>query len=179
MEPFLTDIRDIRKRARASIAEGAVTDAYKADRERVVTVLNQALATEIVCTLRYKFHYLMASGISSEAVKAEFLEHAVEEQEHADRLALRIVQLNGKPDLNPANLTARSHSEYVEGNSLVAMIEEDLVAERVAIETYCDIIRWLGDADPTSSRLLKEILEKEEEHAEDLSSLLQNAPASP
>lgn len=173
MEPFLSDIREIRDRARASISEGALTGAYKADPEKVITVLNAALATELVCVLRYKSHYYMATGLASEGVKAEFLEHANEEQEHADRLAARIVQLNGKPDLNPATLTARSHSEYAEGDDLETMIKEDLVAERIAIETYTEIIHWLGDKDPTTSRLIKEILEKEEEHAEDLSSLLQ------
>ena len=172
MEPFLTDIRDIRERARAATADGAVTDAYKADAEQVVAVLNEALATELVCVLRYKFHYYMATGLASEAVKAEFLQHAAEEQLHADRLAARIVQLNGKPNLDPNSLTARSHSEYIEGGDLTSMIKEDLVAERVAIETYTDIIHWLGDKDPTTSRMLKEILEKEEEHAEDLLSLL-------
>jgi len=173
MEPFLTDIREIRDRARATITEGAVTSAYRADREKVIAVLNEALATELVCVLRYKFHYYMASGLSSEAVKSEFLQHAIEEQGHADRLAARIVQLNGKPDLNPANLTEHSHSEYVEGGDLRSMIREDLVAERIAIQTYSEIIRWLGDKDPTSCRLMKEILEKEEEHAEDLASLLE------
>ncbi len=173
MEPFLTDIRDLRTRARASISKGAVTGAYKANREQVVAVLNAALATELVCVLRYKYHYYMASGLASEAVKAEFLEHAAEEQAHADRIAARIVQLNGKPDLNPATLTGRSHSEYAEGADLGSMIKEDLVAERIAIETYTEIIRWLGDGDPTTTRLMKEILEKEEEHAEDLASLLQ------
>lgn len=175
MEPFLTDIRDLRARARASLTTGAVTGAYKANREQVVEVLNAALATELVCVLRYKFHYYMASGLAAEAIKSEFLAHAAEEQAHADRIAARIVQLNGKPDLNPETLTARSHSEYAEGADLSAMIKEDLIAERIAIETYTEIIRWLGDGDPTTSRLMKEILEKEEEHAEDLASLLQGA----
>jgi bacterioferritin len=172
MEPFKTDISDIRDRARAAISDGAITGAYKADREQVVEVLNCALATEIVCVLRYKYHYYMAVGLSSEAVRAEFLEHANEEQQHADRLAARIVQLNGKPDLSPDSLTGRSHSEYVEGTDLISMIKEDLVAERIAIETYTDIIGWLGTKDPTSCQLMRDILEKEEEHAEDLSSLL-------
>lgn len=175
MEAFLTDIRTLRARARDSIGAGAVTGAYKADREQVIEVLNAALATELVCVLRYKYHYYMASGLASEAIKSEFLAHAAEEQVHADRIAARIVQLNGKPDLNPATLTARSHSEYAEGADFQAMIKEDLIAERIAIETYTEIIRWLGDGDPTTTRLMKEILEKEEEHAEDLASLLQKS----
>lgn len=170
---FLSDIEEIRKRARQSIEQGAVTDNYKADVNAVVKVLNEALATEIVCVLRYKSHHYMASGIHSQAVAEEFLEHAKEEQEHADSIAERIIQLNGKPDLNPAGLLTRSHSEYVEGETLTDMIKEDLVAERIAIDSYSEIIRYLGDKDPTSRRLMEEILAKEEEHAEDMKTLLE------
>ena len=151
-----------------------MTGAYKADREQVIKVLNEALATELVCVLRYKRHYFMASGINSDAVKEEFLEHAGEEQEHADSICTRIVQLNGAPNLNPEGLASRSHAEYAEGSDLVSMLKEDLIAERIAIETYGDIIRWLGDADVTTRRLMESILAKEEEHAEDLASLLAN-----
>jgi bacterioferritin len=173
---FLSDIEDVRRRARQHISEGAVTDGYKADRGRVISVLNEVLATEIVCTLRYRRHYHTAEGIASESVKQEFLEHAREEQAHADQVAERIVQLGGEPDFNPGTLAERSHAEYVEGISLRSMIEEDLVAERIAIETYMEIARWLADGDPTSRRLIEQILEKEEEHAEDLVSLLGRLP---
>ena len=170
--PFLTDVETLRRRARSHMEEGAVTPSYGADREAVVKVLNDALATEIVCVLRYKRHYFMAQGIASDSVKKEFLEHAGEEQEHADRIAERIVQLGGEPDLNPATLTSRSHSEYVPGKTLVDMIREDLVAERVAIESYREIVEWLHGKDPTTHRMLREILAVEEEHAEDMASLL-------
>ncbi len=176
MPDFLNDIEGIRRRAREHIAEGAVTSGYHADRARVIKVLNEVLATETVCVLRYKRHYYMASGMASDSVKEEFLEHAEEEQRHADQVAERIVQLGGEPDLDPRTLMERSHSEYVEGESLKSMIEEDLVAERVAIETYMEIARWLGDGDPTTRRLIEQILEKEEEHAEDLVSLLGRLP---
>lgn len=170
--PFLSDIRELRERARRHIQRGAVTENYRADRETVIRVLNEALATEIVCVLRYKRHYFMASGIHAQAVAAEFQEHAAEEQEHADRIAERITQLNGEPNFNPEGLASRSHSEYVEGGSLLEMIREDLVAERVAIESYGEIVRYLGNDDPTSRRLMEEILAKEEEHADDLQRLL-------
>jgi len=173
-QPFLADIQALRKRAREHIEQGAVTPSYDADATAVCKVLNDALATEIVCVLRYRRHYYMAAGIHSEAVKQEFLEHANEEQGHADRIAERIVQLGGEPDLNPAGLASRSHSEYVEGATLRDMIREDLVAERVAIESYRDIVQWLGQRDPTTRRILEEVLAKEEEHAEDMSTLLQN-----
>jgi bacterioferritin len=169
---FITDVDEIRKRARQHIEEGAVTEGYKGDRETVIKVLNDALATEIVCVLRYKRHFFMAKGINSEPVAAEFEEHAREEQEHADRIGTRIVQLGGEPDLNPSGLLARSHSEYAEGKSLLDMIKEDLIAERIAIDTYSDIIRYIGDKDPTTRRLLEEILEQEEEHADDLANML-------
>jgi bacterioferritin len=170
---FLTDIQEIRRRARQSIEQGALTKGYKADPEAVVKILNQALATEIVCTLRYRNHYYMANGIHSQAVAAEFLEHANEEQQHADMIAERIIQLNGKPNFNPEGMLTRSHSEYVEAEGLVEMIKEDLVAERVAVESYSEIIRYLGENDPTSRRLMEEILAKEEEHAEDLKTLIE------
>jgi bacterioferritin len=171
--PFLSDIRELRERARKHIQQGAVTENYRADRETVVRLLNEALATEIVCVLRYKRHYFMASGIQAQAVAQEFQEHAAEEQQHADLIAERITQLNGEPNLNPEGLASRSHSEYVEGDSLVDMIREDLVAERVAIESYSEIVRYLGNDDPTSRRLMEEILAKEEEHADDLQRLLE------
>jgi bacterioferritin len=170
---FLTDIQEIRRRARQSIESGAVTEGYKADVDTVVRILNEALATEIVCVLRYKNHYYMATGIHSQAVAEEFLEHAKEEQEHADLIAERIIQLNGRPDFSPQGLQTRSHSEYIEGETLADMIREDLVAERIAIESYSEIIRYLGDKDPTSRRLMEDILAKEEEHADDLKTLIE------
>jgi len=170
--PFLTDIKTLRERARQHIEEGALTKTYGADAEAVCNVLNDALATELVCVLRYKRHYYTADGIHSESVKKEFLEHAKEEQEHADDIAERIVQLGGKPDFNPAGLTSRSHAEYVEGETLRDMIKEDLVAERIAIDSYREIVQWLHGKDSTTRRLMESILAKEEEHAEDLSSLL-------
>ncbi len=176
MGQFASDIEAIRKHARENMSSGAITKGYKADREQVINVLNDVLATEIVCVLRYKRHYYMAEGFSSESVKAEFLEHAKEEELHADMVAERISQLGGDPDFNPATLIKRSHSEYVEGQTLRSMVEEDLVAERIAIETYSDIVRWLGVNDPTSRRVIEQILEKEEEHAEDMLTLLGRLP---
>jgi len=170
--PFLTDIRELRRRAREHIEQGAVTNGYQADRDAVIKILNDVVATEIVCVLRYKRHYYMASGIHAKAVAQEFLQHAAEEQIHADQAADRIVQLGGAPDFNPEGLLTRSHSEYVEGTSLVEMIQEDLVAERIAIESYNEIIRYLGDGDPTTRTMIEGILAKEEEHAEDMKSLL-------
>ena len=170
---FLTDISEIRRRARQHIEDGAVTDSYKGDRKVVLRVLNEALATEIVCVLRYKRHHYMAKGIHSQAVAEEFLEHAAEEQEHADLIAERITQLDGEPNFNPEGLLTRSHSEYVEGESLVDMIREDLIAERIAVESYSEIIRYLADNDPTSRRMMESILAKEEEHAEDMKTLLE------
>ena len=170
---FLSDITEIRRRARQHIEGGAVTDSYKGDRKVVLRVLNEALATEIVCVLRYKRHHYMAKGIHSQAVAEEFLEHAAEEQEHADLIAERITQLDGEPNFNPDGLLTRSHSEYVEGETLVDMIREDLVAERIAVESYSEIIRYLADNDPTSRRLMESILAKEEEHAEDMKTLLE------
>jgi bacterioferritin len=170
---FITDIQTLRKRAREHIEKGAVTPGYGADRDIVVKLLNEALATEIVCTLRYKRHFFMAKGINAEAVATEFAEHAAEEQQHADQIAQRIVQLGGAPDLSPQGLAARSHAEYVEGNSLIDMIKEDLVAERIAIDSYKDMVQYLGSKDPTTRRLMEEILAKEEEHADDLVTLLE------
>jgi bacterioferritin len=171
--PFVTDIKELRARARRHMERGAVTEDYRADRDTVVRILNEALATEIVCVLRYKRHHFMASGIHAQAVAAEFLEHANEEQGHADQIAQRIVQLGGEPDFNPQGLHTRSHSEYVEGTTLLDMIREDLVAERVAIESYSEIVRYLGNNDPTTRRMMEEILAKEEEHADDLRTLIE------
>jgi bacterioferritin len=171
---FLSDIATLRKRAREHIAQGAVTPGYHADRDVVIKLLNEALATEIVCTLRYKRHYFMAKGIHAEGVAAEFLEHATEEQQHADQIAARLVQLGGEPDFSPDGLVSRSHAEYVEGENLESMIREDLVAERIAIDSYREIIAYLGEKDPTTRRLMEEILAKEEEHADDLANLLED-----
>ncbi len=173
-KPFLTDIETIRKRARQHIEQGAVTAGYSADRQTVIKLLNEALATEIVCVLRYKYHYYMASGIHAKSVAAEFREHAGEEQEHADRIAERITQLDGTPNFSPEGLLSRSHSEYVEGRDLIEMIKEDLVAERIAIDSYREFIQYLGNDDPTTRRMLEEILAVEEEHAEDLGTMLEN-----
>jgi bacterioferritin len=172
-KPFLTDIKTLRERARQHIEQGAVTEGYKADRETVIKVLNEALATEIVCVLRYRRHYFMASGINAEGVAAEFLQHSNEEQGHADLIAQRIVQLGGEPNFNPEGLLTRSHAEYVEGETLTDMIKEDLVAERIAIDSYRDIVQYLGNDDPTSRRLMETILAVEEEHADDLVNLLE------
>ena len=169
---FLTDIKTLRERARKHIENGAVTENYKADRQTVIRILNEALATEIVCVLRYKRHYFMAVGIHAQAVADEFLQHANEEQGHADQIAERITQLGGAPNLNPDGLLSRSHSEYKEGDTLVEMIKEDLIAERIAIESYSEIIRYLGNDDVTSRRLMEGILAVEEEHADDLAKLL-------
>ena len=170
--PFLTDVATLRARAREHIDQGAVTSDYGLDRAQVCGVLNAALATEIVCVLRYRRHYFVAQGLAAEGVKSEFLEHASEEQAHADEIAERIVQLGGEPDLDPKGLASRSHSEYVEGETLRDMIREDLVAERIAIESYREIILWLGNGDPTTRKMMEEILAKEEEHADDMASLL-------
>lgn len=172
-KPFLTDIKTLRDRARQHIENGAVTEGYSADRETVVKLLNEALATEIVCVLRYRRHYFMASGINAESVAPEFLQHANEEQGHADQLAQRIVQLKGEPNFNPEGLLTRSHAEYVEGNSLTEMIREDLVAERIAIDSYREMIAYFGNDDPTSRRMMEGILAMEEEHADDLVNLLE------
>ncbi len=175
-QPFVTDVKALRERARRHIERGAVTDGYQADRETVIKICNEALATEIVCVLRYKRHYFMAEGINADSVAAEFAEHAAEEQAHADRIAERIVQLGGEPNLSPDGLSSRSHSEYVEGDTLVDMIKEDLIAERIAIDSYKEIIEYLGDKDSTTRRMFEEILAVEEEHADDRVSLLGGFP---
>ena len=172
-KPFLTDIRTLRKRARQHIENGAVTPGYQADRDTVIRILNEALATEIVCVLRYKRHHFMATGINAQSVAQEFLQHANEEQMHADQIAQRIVQLGGAPNFSPEGLLTRSHAEYVEGDSLIDMIKEDLIAERIAIDSYREMIAYLGNDDPTTRRMLEGILAMEEEHAEDLSTLLE------
>jgi bacterioferritin len=175
---FQSDLEAIRRRARQKMEDGAVTGAYHADRERVIGVLNEVLATELVCVLRYKNHYFMASGIHAQPVAEEFLQHANDEQTHADWVAKRITQLGGVPNFNPEGLAKRSHAEYREGTSLEEMIREDLVAERVAIETYSEIIRWLGNDDPTTRRLMEDILKMEEDHANDLANLLESLDGS-
>jgi bacterioferritin len=171
-KPFLTDIKTLRERARKHMETGAVTPGYKADRTKVISLLNEALATELVCVLRYKRHHYMAVGINAQPVAAEFLQHANEEQGHADQLAQRIVQLQGEPNFSPEGMLTRSHSEYVEGGSLTEMIQENLVAERIAIDSYGEMIRYIGDDDPTTRQMLVGILAMEEEHAEDLATLL-------
>ena len=171
-KPFLTDVKELRRRARQHMQEGAVTEGYRADKETVIKLLNEALATEIVCVLRYKRHYFMAQGIHSDPIASEFLQHANEEQGHADQISNRIVQLGGAPNLNPEGMLMRSHSEYVEGQNLVDMIKEDLVAERIAIDSYTEMIRYVGENDITTRRMLEGILAVEEEHADDLSSFL-------
>ena len=175
-QPTLTDVQTLRSRARQHIEEGAVTAGYHADRDVVNKMLNEALATELVCVLRYRRHYFMARGIHSQAVATEFLEHSNEEQGHADRIAERIVQLGGEPNFSPDGLTSRSHAEYVEGATLADMIREDLVAERIAIDSYREMAQYVGDRDPTTRRMLEEILAVEEEHADDLADLLQGVP---
>ena len=166
------NIASVQERARQKIEQGAITEAYEADRDTVVKMLNSALATELICMLRYKRHFFMARGINAEPVAAEFGEHADEEQAHADALAARIVQLGGEPDFSPERLAERSHSEYVPGNTLYEMIREDLVAERIAIDSYRQLVQYLGDDDPTTRRLLEEILANEEKHADELAGML-------
>ncbi len=174
----LTDVKTLRQQARKHIEEGAVTAGYAADRSVVLTLLNNALATEIVCMLRYRRHHFMARGIHAKSTADEFLVHSNEEQGHADRIAERIVQLGGQPDFSPDSLSSRSHAEYVAGGSLISMIMEDLVAERIAIDSYREFIRYLGDKDPTTCRLLKEIMTVEEEHADELADLLTGLPTA-
>lgn len=173
-KPFLSDIQTLRRRAREHIERGAVTDTYTLDRETVLKLLNEALATEIVCVLRYRAHHYLATGINAKSVAAEFLEHANEEQEHADRIAERITQLDGTPNFSPEGLSSRSHSEFQVGDNLAEMIEENLVAERIAIDSYREIIQYLGNADSTTRRMLEEILAVEEEHAEDMKTLMED-----
>jgi bacterioferritin len=173
---FALDLDRIRADARSHMDQGPVTKAYGADADRVIDVLNEVLATELICVLRYKRHYFMAQGVHGPTVAAEFLEHANDEQRHADLAAQRIVQLGGEPDLNPAVLAERSHTEYVPATSLREMLEEDLVAERIAVATYTEIARWLGDQDPTTRRVIEQLLADEEQHADDLSNLLDRLP---
>jgi bacterioferritin len=172
--PFLTDVKTLRARARQHIENGAVTQGYRADRATVVKLLNEALATEIVCVLRYRRHHFMAAGMNAEPVAQEFLVHANEEQQHADQIAARIVQLNGEPNFSPEGLLSRSHAEYVEGENLIDMIKEDLIAERIAIDSYREMIEYIGDKDTTTKRMLEGILAMEEEHADDLVGLLED-----
>ena len=173
MADFLTDVETLRRRARENMEQGPITSAYGADRERVIQVLNEALATELVCVLRYKRHYFTATGLNAAPVAAEFLQHANEEQQHADQLALRITQLQGEPNFDPEGLATRAHAEYDDSTDLLEMVREDLVAERIAIQSYAEIIEWLGATDPTTRRLLEDILAVEEEHADDLLSILE------
>lgn len=172
-KPFLTDIKTLRERARKHIEDGAVTESYKGNRDAVVKILNEALATEIVCILRYKRHHFMASGINAQSVAGEFLQHANEEQGHADLIAARIVQLGGEPNFSPEGLLTRSHAEYKEGENLIDMIKEDLVAERIAIDSYKEMVQFVSTFDPTTRRMLEGILAMEEEHADDLVGLLE------
>ncbi|HYS10848.1 MAG TPA: ferritin-like domain-containing protein [Myxococcales bacterium] len=172
--PFLTDIKELQRRAREHVEKGAVTPAYRGDVQTAVKLLNEALATEIVCILRYRRHYYMASGIHSQSVADEFLEHANQEQEHSDKIAQRIRQLGGAPDFNPEGLLSRSHAQYAEGSSLLDMIKENLIAERIAIESYMEMIRFFGENDPTSRRVIESVLAQEEEHADDMATLLES-----
>lgn len=172
-KPAMTDTKTLRARARRNVDQGAITETYTADRKQVIKLLNDALATEYVCVLRYYRHYFMASGMLADAVKGEFLEHARQEQEHAGQLAERIVQLGGEPDLNPDTLTRRSHAEYKEGKDLRDMVRENLVAERIAIDSYREMINYIGDKDTTTKRILEGILAQEEEHADEFSDLLE------
>ncbi len=173
-QPFLTDVKTLRERARQHIQQGAVTEGYKADRDTVIKLLNEALATEIVCTLRYKRHYYMANGLNASIAADEFLEHAQQEQQHADWLAERIVQLGGAPNFSPEGLQSRAHAEYVEGDTLKDMVMEDLVAERIAIDSYREMAAYLSDKDPTTRRIFEEILAQEEEHADDMAGILES-----
>lgn len=172
-EPFRLDLENIKRKAREHMLQGAVTENYAADREAVIKVLNEVLATELVCNLRYRNNALVAQGIHAEAVAAEFTEHAGQEQDHADRVAARIMQLGGEPNMDPSTLSARSHADYKTSRDIKELLRENLIAERVAIDTYGEIVRWLGDKDPTTRRLIESILEQEEEHADDLASLLE------
>jgi bacterioferritin len=174
MSGFLTDVETLRRRAREHIDQGPITEVYGADRERVVAVLNEVLATELVCYLRYKRHFYTATGLNSAPVAAEFLQHANEEMGHADMVAKRITELRGEPNFNPEGLSTRSHAQYVEGDSLLDMVREDLVAERIAIASYQEIVRWLGEGDPTTQTMIKTILAVEEEHANDMLNILED-----
>ena len=170
----LTDVATLRSRARQNVENGAVTEGYDADREEIIRLLNASLATELVCVLRYKRHYFMASGIKAAVAAQEFLEHATQEAEHADKLAERIVQLGGEPEFNPDLLSKNSHAQYVAGKDLKEMVYEDLVAERIAVDSYREIIQYIGDKDPTTRRIFEDILAQEEEHADDMADILQD-----
>ncbi|QKZ02821.1 MULTISPECIES: ferritin-like domain-containing protein [Pseudomonas] len=167
------DKNTLRDRARQNVDNGAVTEGYEGDREEVIRLLNDSLATELVCVLRYKRHYYMAKGVKAQVAASEFLEHATQEAEHADKLAERIVQLGGEPDFNPDSLSGRSHAEYKPGSTLKEMVYEDLVAERIAIDSYREIIQYIGDKDPTTRRVFEDILAQEEEHADDMADILE------
>ena len=173
-EANLTDVATLRSRARQNVENGAVTEGYDADREEIIRLLNASLATELVCVLRYKRHYFMASGIKAAVAAQEFLEHATQEAEHADKLAERLVQLGGEPEFNPDLLSKNSHAQYVAGKDLKEMVYEDLVAERIAVDSYREIIQYIGDKDPTTRRLFEEILAQEEEHADDMADILES-----
>ena len=173
-EARLTDVATLRSRARQNVENGAVTEGYDADRKEIIRLLNASLATELVCVLRYKRHYFMASGVKAQIAAEEFLEHATQEAEHADKLAERIVQLGGEPEFNPDLLSKNSHAQYVAGNNLKEMVYEDLVAERIAVDSYREIIQYIGDKDPTTRRLFEEILAQEEEHADDMADILES-----
>ncbi|WP_411390469.1 bacterioferritin [Pseudomonas sp. MPB23] len=173
-EANLTDVATLRSRARKNVENGAVTEGYDADREEIIRLLNASLATELVCVLRYKRHYFMASGVKAQIAAEEFLEHATQEAEHADKLAERIVQLGGEPEFNPDLLSKNAHAQYVAGNNLKEMVYEDLVAERIAVDSYREIIQYIGDKDPTTRRLFEEILAQEEEHADDMADILES-----
>ena len=172
-EAHLTDVATLRSRARQNVENGAVTEGYDADREEIIRLLNASLATELVCVLRYKRHYFMASGLKASVAADEFLEHATQEAEHADKRAERIVQLGGEPEFNPDLLSKNSHAQYVAGNSLKEMVYEDLVAERIAVDSYREIIQYIGDKDPTTRRIFEDILAQEEEHADDMADILE------
>jgi bacterioferritin len=176
---FVSDVAAIRRKARAQLSEGAITDNYQGNVAQAIALLNHAVATEIVCVLRYKYHAVVATGISSEAVKEEFTQHAKEEEEHLDLLIERINQLGGKPNMNPEGLLSRAASQYVEGDNLIDMIKENLVAERIAIETYRDMVRYFADRDPTTRVMLEHILAQEEEHANDMHDLLVSREGHP
>jgi bacterioferritin len=172
-EVQLTDVATLRSRARKNVENGAVTEGYDADRKEIIRLLNESLATELVCVLRYKRHYFMASGLKAAVAADEFLEHATQEAEHADKLAERIVQLGGEPEFNPDLLSKNSHAQYVAGKNLKEMVYEDLVAERIAVDSYREIIQYIGDKDPTTRRIFEDILAQEEEHADDMADILQ------
>ena len=178
MSDFVLDVKNIRERAQKRVEDGAFTGGNKTDRKRVIAVLNDALATELVCILRYKRHYYMARGMNAKSVKAEFLQHATEEQQHADWIAERITQLDGEPNFNPVGIAQRSHAEYDQSADLQSMVRADLIAERIAIETYSEIVRWLGNDDPTTRKMIEDILKMEEEHANDMADLLPRVAAA-